>query len=326
MKVSLIVPVYNAEKTLPATLESIHAQRFRDFEVIFVEDACRDGSLALLEDFCRTSGLACRLLRQERNQGAAAARNRALDVAQGTYLAFADADDRLEPQLLERAVQAAATVDGPADVVGWDWVLERNRSGRTMRQAAYRTPQEAFRNLCGGTMRWNLWLFLLRRDWVERNGIRFIAGADLGEDMQFMLRAFLCAERVVQLQEPLYRYNAVNETSISKTFTPEKRKQVETNLAAVETCFAASACSAGWPDAMLDMKLYLKRPLLIGPDRRSYETWYAWFPEANARARQRAALPLHTWLLQAMAARRMWTGVRMYYLFIHKFIYGRIYR
>lgn len=326
MKVSLIVPVYNAEKTLPATLESIRAQRFRDFEVIFVEDAGRDGSLALLEDFCRTSGLTCRLLRQERNYGAAAARNRALDVAQGTYLAFADADDRLEPQLLERAVQAAATVDGTADVVGWDWVLERNRSGRTMRQAAYRTPQEAFRNLCGGTMRWNLWLFLLRRDWVERNGIRFIAGADLGEDMQFMLRAFLCAERVVQLQEPLYRYNAVNETSISKTFTPEKRKQVETNLAAVENCFSASACSAGWPDAMLDLKLYLKRPLLIGPDRRSYETWYTWFPEANARARRRAALPLHTWLLQAMAARRMWTGVRMYYLFIHKFIYGRIYR
>ena len=46
MKISLIIPVYNAEKTLPDTLESIRAQRFRDFEVVFAEDAGTDGSAA----------------------------------------------------------------------------------------------------------------------------------------------------------------------------------------------------------------------------------------------------------------------------------------
>lgn len=325
MKVSLIVPVYNAEKTLPALLDSIRTQRFRDFEVIFSEDAGTDGSVALLEDFCRTSGLSCRLLRQSVNQGAAAARNRAMDVAQGEYLAFADADDRLEPQLLEQAVQAAQSSAGPVDLVGWDWTLDLNRRGRTMRQADYRTPLEAFRNLTGGTMRWNLWLFLVRRDLVERNAIRFIPGADIGEDMQFLLRTCLCAETAVQLHVPLYRYNAVNDASISKAFTPEKRKQVETNLAAAEQDFDRSAFRTDLPDALLDLKLYLKRPLLIGTDRRNYETWYGWFPEANARARKRAALPLHTWLLQAMAARRMWTGVRIYYCLIHKMMYGILY-
>ena len=92
MKVSLIIPVYNAEKTLPATLASILGQEFRDFEVIFVEDAGKDGSLALLDAFCEQSGLACKLIRQENNQGAAAARNRALNVAEGEYVAFADDD------------------------------------------------------------------------------------------------------------------------------------------------------------------------------------------------------------------------------------------
>lgn len=323
MKVSLIVPVYCAEKTLPATLESIRSQRFRDFEVVFVEDAGQDGSLALLENFCRDSGIACQLLRQERNQGAAAARNRGIAAARGEYLAFADADDRLEPELLEQAVQAA---EGGTDIVGWDWVLSRNRSGRIMRQADYATPAEAFQALTGGRMRWNLWLFLVRRSLAEENGLRFIPGADIGEDMQFMLRAFLCARKVVQLHAPLYRYNAVNESSISKAFTPAKRKQVETNLAAAEQAWQASAVYAALPDAMLDLKLYLKRPLLIGTDRQDYETWYRWFPEANARARMRAALPLHTWLLQAMASRRMWTGVRVHYFVIHKFVYGILYR
>lgn len=323
MKVSLIVPVYCAEKTLPATLESIRAQRFRDFEVIFVEDAGADGSLALLEEFCRNSGNSCQLLRQATNQGAAAARNRGLEVAQGDYLAFADADDRLEPDLLERAVQAA---EGGADIVGWDWVLDRKQNGRIMRQADYQTPIEAFKALTGGIMRWNLWLFLLRRELVDANGIRFIPGADIGEDMQFILRAFLCARKVIQLHVPLYHYNAVNESSISKAFTPEKRKQVETNLSSAERAWQTSSAYTALPDAMSDLKLFLKRPLLIAVDRSLYETWYNWFPEANVRAKERAALPLHTWLLQAMAARRMWTGVRMHYYLVHKLVYGILYR
>ena len=318
MKVSLIVPVYNAEKTLPAMLESIRAQRFRDFEVIFAEDAGSDASLSMLEDFCRTGGIPCKLVRQEVNRGAAEARNRAMDEASGEYLAFADADDALEPDLLEQAVRASCLSGAPADIVGWDWTLEMNTNGRTMRQSDYSTPAEALRALSGGTMRWNLWLFLVRRALVEENGIRFIPGADMGEDMQFMLRAFMCASSAVQLHVPLYRYNAVCGTSISRGLTPEKRRQIETNLAAVEGGISA--------DAILDLKLYLKRPLLISPDTEDYEAWFSWFPEANRRARTRASLPVHTWLLQSMASRRMWMGVRLYYYIVHKLIYGVLYR
>ena len=327
MKISLIIPVYNAEKTLPDTLESIRAQRFRDFEVIFSEDAGTDGSAALLERFCVESGLPCKLLRAERNGGAAEARNRALDVAEGDYLAFADADDLLDPHMLELAAAAAEPTEHPVDIVGWDWTLGRNaREGRYMRQADYADPKEALCNLMGGTMRWNLWLFLVNRDLVERNGLRFIPGADLGEDMQFMLRAFLLAGRVVQLHESLYRYNAVNSASISRSFSPERRAQIETNLAEVERRFAGSDFLRAHPDAITDLKLFLKRPLLISTDKKYYETWYAWFPEANARARERGALPLHTYTLQKMAARRCWVGVRLYNLFVYKLAYGILYR
>lgn len=326
MKISLIIPVYNAEKTLPATLESIRAQRFRDFEVIFAEDAGTDGSRTLLEAFCADSGLPCKLLQAEKNGGAAAARNRALDVAQGEYLAFADADDLMGPGMLELAAAAVDASDQPVDIVGWDWTLGLNQDGRYMRQADYGTAEEALRNLMGGTMRWNLWLFLVRRELIGQNGIRFIPGSDMGEDMQFMLRAFLKAGRVVQLHESLYRYNGVSSTSISKQFSPEKRAQVENNFREVERGFAGSGFLQAYPDALTDLKLYLKRPLLISADRKDYETWYAWFPEVNARAREKTGLPTHTWLLQRMAARRCWIGVKLYYLLIHKFVYGILYR
>lgn len=326
MKVSLIIPVYNAEKTLAATLESIQAQRFRDFEVLFAEDACTDGSVAILQDFCRKSDLSCRLLLAERNGGAAVARNRALDVAQGEYLAFADADDLLEPDMLAHAVAAAATPDGPADVVGWDWTRGLSQGARYMRQADYTTPLQAFRGLTGGASRWNLWLFLIRRELVEQHHIRFVPGADIGEDMQFMLRAYMNAGKVVQLHEALYRWNSANTASISRSFTPAKRAQIETNLAEAERAFADSPFSREAPRAMTELKLYLKRPLLISPDKSDYETWYNWFPETNAHATEGDDLPRHTRILQGMAARRCWWGVRLYYVLIHKMVYGFIYR
>ena len=327
MKISLIIPVYNAEKTLPDTLESIRAQRFCDFEVVFAEDACTDGSAALLEAFCADSGLPCKLLRAERNGGAAAARNRALDAAEGEYLAFADADDLLDPGMLERAAEAAQTADRSADIVGWDWTLGRTaQGGRYMRQADYASAEEALCNLTGGTMRWNLWMFLVRRGLVEAQHLRFIPGADLGEDMQFMLRAFLHAGRVVQLHESLYRYNAVNSASISREFSPARRAQIETNLAEAERHFAGSDFLQAHPDALTDLKLFLKRPLLIGGSKENFETWQTWFPEANARALQRGSLPLHTYLLQKMAARRSRFGVLLYNVLVYKIAYGIIYR
>lgn len=321
MRISLIIPVYNAEKTLPATLDSIRAQRFRDFEVIFSEDAGTDGSAALLEAFCRESGLSCKLLRAQKNGGAAAARNRALEVAEGDYLAFADADDLMKPDMLERAAEAAG---GGADIVGWDWTLGLSEGGRYMRQADYATPEQALLNLTGGTMRWTLWLFMLKRDLVK--DLRFIPGADLGEDMQFILQAFLRANRVVQIHESLYCYNNTNEASISKTFNDVRRVQIATNLAAVEENFAATEFTRKYPMAVTDLKLYLKRPLLISPHRQDYELWYNWFPEANDRARVRAALPAHTYLLQKMAAGRCWAGVRIYYLVMHQILYKLLYR
>ena len=77
---------------------------------------------------------------------------------------------------------------------------------------------------------------------------------------------------------------------------------------------------------MTDLKLFLKRPLLISENKQDYETWYSWFPEVNERARQKGSLPMHTFVLQRMASRRCWLGVKLYYLLIHKFVYGILYR
>ena len=326
MKFSIIMPVYNAEKVLPVSLESIRAQRFRDFELVFVEDGSTDGTVAVLEAFAAEADFPCHIVSQPRNGGVSAARNRGLAAACGEYLAFVDADDRIEPEALEEADAAIRAAGEPVDIVGWDWTLGFEKNGRTMRQADYDTPLQALKNLMGGTMRWNLWLFAVRRELLVGNDIRFIDGANMGEDMMLMLKAFSKAGKVVQLHKPLYRYNAVSETSLSRQFSPERQREISENLEEALKALSASTYSVELEPYGNYLKLFLKLPLLISADRTNYETWYGWFPEANASAMANPALPLRTRLLQGMAAKRCWGGVKMYYWLVYKFVYGIIYR
>lgn len=96
--ISIIVPVYNAEKFIRETIESVLDQTYTDFELLLVDDCSRDGSVAVIESFEDERVI---LLRQEQNAGAYAARNRGLREAKGRYIAFLDSDDCWEPCKLE---------------------------------------------------------------------------------------------------------------------------------------------------------------------------------------------------------------------------------
>ena len=99
-KVSVIVPVYNAERYLKQCVESILAQTLKNVEIIFVDDGSTDGSLEILKDY-QAKDYRIRVISQE-NTGGGAARNRGMKEASGEYLCFLDADDYFEPAMLER--------------------------------------------------------------------------------------------------------------------------------------------------------------------------------------------------------------------------------
>jgi glycosyltransferase involved in cell wall biosynthesis len=97
--ISCIVPVYNSERYLGETLDSILAQTYRPLEIIVVDDGSTDGTAAVAAGY----GHRVRYVRQA-NAGEAAARNRGLNVAEGEFVAFDDADDLWHPEKLERQV------------------------------------------------------------------------------------------------------------------------------------------------------------------------------------------------------------------------------
>src|ERR1700676_2385578 len=99
--VSVIVPVFNAARTVEQAIESVRSQTFDDFEIIAVDDGSSDSSMEKL----RRSGSAVKIL-QEKNRGPSAARNLGIANSIGEYLAFLDADDWWKPELLARMVAA----------------------------------------------------------------------------------------------------------------------------------------------------------------------------------------------------------------------------
>ena len=99
LPVSVIVPVYNAGEFLKKCIESILAQTFRDFELILIDDGSTDGSSSLCDEYA-LSDARIKVFHQL-NAGQSAARNRAVELASGDYLAFIDADDYVSADYLE---------------------------------------------------------------------------------------------------------------------------------------------------------------------------------------------------------------------------------
>ncbi len=206
--ISVIIPVYNAEKTLRRAIESLHRQQYDRLQIILVNDGSRDGSDAL-----------CRALQAEdarieyyaqENQGASGARNTALRYAKGDYYCFVDADDELLPNALPTMLESMQA--GNADLVIGHFLfavgdISADR-GRIKRDAVM-TDGEFVSEM----VKWPttfyfgvLWNKLYRGDIIRKNNLTFDTALDWGEDFAFNTLYLLHVHTVRALSQPVYRY------------------------------------------------------------------------------------------------------------------------
>ena len=110
--VSIIMPAYNAEKTLPQAVASVLEQTYQNFELIIIDDCSTDATVDLAQRFCQQDSR-IRLLENGHNRGASSTRHRGVDQAQGCWIAFLDSDDAWAPDKLEKqmALQASTGAD-----------------------------------------------------------------------------------------------------------------------------------------------------------------------------------------------------------------------
>ena len=323
IKVSVIVPMYNVAHILDKAIDTLYSQTLQGVEYIFVDDCSSDDTLQRLKNALPTKeGVSVKILHHEHNRGVAAARNTGLDNAVGQFVYYVDADDHIAPQTLEKLYTYAITEN--ADIVGCEWFLSFDKNERHMKQAHATTGEDLFMNMAYGVMRWNLWLFMVRRSLYEKPGMRFIEGMNMGEDMMVMMKLAIDADRVFIIHEPLYHYIQTNSGSLTKNFNAY-RYQVTANVNEVGRYLQQQRCSE-LADAFLQLKLTLKLPLLISDKTADYETWFNWFPESNSAAALNHKLPWRTRMIQIAAAKRCFWILKIYYRLVVKFVYGIIYR
>ena len=99
--VSIITPVYNCEKYLPLTIESVQAQTYENWELILADDCTPDNSADIIAEYAKKDSR-IKYIKLKENSGAAIARNEALEASKGRYIAYLDADDIWLPNKLER--------------------------------------------------------------------------------------------------------------------------------------------------------------------------------------------------------------------------------
>lgn len=226
--VSVIVPVYKAEKILRTCTDSILGQSFRDLELLLVDDGSPDGSGALCDAIAGEDSRV-RVLHQE-NGGVSSARNAGLAAARGDYIAFCDADDSFEPDALERLYTALA--ESGADTAGcghfYVWPDGRVQAEAGALPAGVYGPEEMRTGIVdpllgkrldfgSGVFNGFIWRFLFSRAVIRDHGITF-EGAYL-EDELFLMEYFLHARKLAMVDEPLYRY-LQNPASVTRNYLP----------------------------------------------------------------------------------------------------------
>ncbi|MEI5985202.1 MULTISPECIES: glycosyltransferase family 2 protein [Sphingobacterium] len=325
--VSIIIPVYNAEKTIGLSLDSLRNQTYPYLELIFINDASQDESLKMLKDFRASfdgnKEVIIVLANHDVNRGVACARNTGLDLATGKYIYYVDADDQLDHHAIELLVTKAEKED--FDILGFNWYLKFSNNERKMIQATFQDNQDAIRLMLNGNLRWNLWIFFAKRKLYEDHNIRFIPGKNMGEDLMVSVKLFHYAKKVGQISDAFYHYGQSNQESLTKVYAEKHIQEVSGNLEEVENFLKANNNMVDLENLLAFLKLNIKLPMLISSQKKQYIRWLNLFPEVNKYAMENKAQSLRIRFLQFMATKKQFWFVKLHYYVIIRVVYGIIY-
>lgn len=234
--VSIIIPLYNAEKHLGYCLNSVISQTYHEIEVILVNDGSTDNSLSICQNYTAIDKRISIITIE--NGGVSNARNVGLDAAKGEYIQFVDSDDVIAPTMTEKLLNQMETYDADIAFCGMkivdvdeDYIRGNVRevfsSRKIGKECVLRGKEfyEEFPRLLFDTV-----LLegpcnkIYKKKIVTDNNIRFSLDMSLGEDFLFNLKYFENSRKFVFVSEELYFYVQLNEDSLSRAYRKDMLK------------------------------------------------------------------------------------------------------
>lgn len=213
IELSIIIPIYNAEKVLKRCIDSVLKQTFGNFELILVNDGSTDLSLDICNKY-KNFDKRIKVIHTD-NRGASAARNIGLEAAEGTYIQFIDADDYIAENMCERMVKALKSSNADMCLCGYNIISNENFVKKTSlfeKEGEINNLYWELYRLSGITYLWNK-LFI-----KEKIQEKFDEDTSFGEDLCFILHYLKNNRKIKCISDELYFYNTSTEGSLSKNY------------------------------------------------------------------------------------------------------------
>ena len=223
IKVSILVPVYKAEKYIERCAKSLFEQTYSNIEFVFANDCTPDKSIKLLksviEKYPQRSNQV-RIIEHKKNSGVAVARNTLLDNATGEYLLWVDADDYIEKRATELLITEAIKTN--ADIVCFGAALYTGPNIKPLQQINEEAPETFILHLLAGQIPTALWGRMIKRSLFVNNHIKFIKGLDVGEDLLVLIKVAFYAQTITNVDSILYYYDNTNTQSLCRLYSIQK--------------------------------------------------------------------------------------------------------
>jgi len=266
-KVSVIIPVYNAEKYLHKCVDSVLNQTLDDIEIILVDDGSTDNSPAICDDYERKYNN-IKVFHKE-NGGVSSARNVGLDNATGEYVGFVDSDDYIAPVMYEKLFQTCKKYR--CEMAICNYQITKNRkileTGTINFSANREVSCEELRRLIevanDARFQWFNVNKLFCNDVLQKNNIRFHTELQYGEDTPFNLEAMLNSTGLVFVDEPLYFYEQTDNSAMRSKHKHNYLEKLE-NLYNIKIELLQKYEIQNWQDDMNEYTMIHTLPLLFG--------------------------------------------------------------
>lgn len=279
MKVSVIIPVYKAEKDIARCCRSLFDQTLDQIEYIFIDDCSPDDSVAIIrsviEEYPNRKAFV-KILHQQKNIGVSGCRQLGLDYATGDYIIHCDSDDWTNPEMYEELYNTALTQK--AEVVCCDYVVVHKDYTKDVIFPDIYVERPSFSiNPIEGAV----WNKLISKSLINRCGARFYEGINLGEDYGFVTLCRAMSRKNSVVHKSLYHYNQQNLNSITHNYTKEHFMQLIRLAERVNDEFIKNGIAQDYVKELSFLKFQAKSFFLIYDSVLDMKLWKTTFPECN---------------------------------------------
>ena len=231
-KVSIIIPVYNGEKSIPRCLNSVLAQDHKDIEVIVIDDGSKDGSFKVISEYAKKDKRIIPIHKE--NSGVSATRNVGLSMATGDYIQFIDVDDWLPFDSTKLLVRSMEEEDADMVIADFYRVIDDKiskkgsiRKGGVLTLAEYAdkmllSPADFYYGA--------IWNKLYRKKIIDDHHLIMDENISFSEDAIFNLQYLLHVDKIFVLKSPVYYYVKSEGSLVSKNLNIQSTVKMKTGV------------------------------------------------------------------------------------------------